>query len=66
MHRVGCVQIEIQVEYVHARLSQKSKLSSFRVLLHKRPYVLFAHSALMNHARNLKLRRSRRNMRIEA
>ena len=66
VHRTDGVQIEIEIEYIHARLAQKSKLPPFRVLLHERPHVLLAHSALVGHARNLKLRRRRRNVRIEA
>ena len=63
---MGSIQIEIEIQYVHARLSQKSKLAAFHVLLHKGPYVLLAHSSLVGHPRDLKLRRSRRNVRIEA
>ena len=65
MHRVGSIQIEIQVEHVHARLSQKSKLAAFGVLLHQRAHVLLPHASLVGHSRNLKIRCCWRNMRIE-
>ena len=61
-----CVQIEIEIEHIHSRFAEQAELPAFRVLLHQRPHVLLAHSALVGDSRNLKLRRRRRNVRIQA
>ena len=51
MDRVNSVQIEIQVEHVHAGFAEEAELAAFGVLLDQRAHVLLAHAAFLRHAR---------------
>src|ERR1700723_91792 len=63
---VQVVQFQIQFQYIDARLAQESKLTAFGVSLHYEPHLSLSHPAFFRDARHLKIRRRRRNMRIEA
>jgi hypothetical protein len=65
MHRMNGIQLQIQLQHIHARLSEESPLPRLRMPRHKRPHIPFAHSPLARHARNLKFRSRRRNMWIQ-
>ena len=61
-----CVEVEVQFKNPHARLAEKSELSSYGVLLHKGPNLCFAHLSFPSDTLNLKLGRRRGDVRIEA
>jgi hypothetical protein len=65
MQRMHCIQLQIQFQNIHSRLSQESPLPPFAMLRHQSAQIALTHSALPRHTRNLKFRRRRRNMRIE-
>ena len=64
--RMDGVQFQIQFQHIDPRLAQKSQLRPSVCFCTSARTSCFAHSALLRHARNLKFRRRRRNVRIEA
>jgi hypothetical protein len=58
------VQLPMEVDDEKARFAEKSPLAAKRVLFDERAHILPAHSASASDARNLKLRRRSRNVRI--
>ena len=59
------VQIEIQLQDIHARFAKQTKLPSFHVILDQRPDALLTHVSRLGNARNLIPRRIGRNVGIE-
>ena len=63
---MSLIEFEIQRQDIDAWLAEESQLSLLGVLKHQRLDLRFIESTLPSNARNLKCRRRRRNVRIQA
>ena len=63
--RVRGVQVKVELEYVHARLTEKSELPLLGMFRHYRAHFVFLHPSFPRYTWNLKFRRRGRNVRIE-
>ena len=53
--RIGCVEIEIQIQNVHARFAEETELTAFAVVLNERAHLLLTHPTLFGDTGHLKL-----------
>ena len=61
---MNLVQLQIELENIYAGLAKKSELALFGMLPHESPQIVLTDLAFFSHARDLKLGRGRRNVRI--
>ena len=60
------IKIKVKLQHVDGRFAEKTELASFAVRGNNLTHLVFAHAALTRHARYLKLRGGRRDVRVEA
>src|SRR5215813_12036703 len=59
------VEIEVEIQHVYNRLTEKAKLSSLGMRLHQASHFVFTHPAFLRHAWDLEFSRRRRDVRVE-
>jgi hypothetical protein len=45
------IEVKIQFENIHSRLSQEPELAALSMRVHKAPQLIFAYTAILSHAR---------------
>src|SRR5580765_245483 len=65
-HWFPLIEIEIQFEHIHSRLAENAKLAAFRMRIDDLSHFVLAHFAFSGDARNLKLSRRRRDVRVKS
>jgi len=66
LQRVNLVQVQIELQDVYAGLAEETELALAGMKAYERSQVVLTHLAFFGHARNLELRRGRRDVRIQS
>src|SRR6266436_1599935 len=62
---MNTVEIQIQLQNIHARFAKESQITALRMSLDKRAHVFFFHVARMSNTVNLEFSSGRRNIRVQ-
>src|SRR4029077_2126591 len=63
--RMKTVEIQIQLQNIHARFAKESQVAALRMSLDKRAHVFFFHAARMSNTVNLEFSSGRGDIRVQ-